>query len=138
MVRSLSSSSSVWIAQKLSTGAVDDRVGSLGENRLDHNLIISVTGCSPLHPSLLNQPLFFQFFSLLWDELHSHRLINHLSYTLISLPGLPADVAHFLSCGADRVLLKPLDILAFGEAMRDVRVQQQELQLELPKELRII
>ena len=42
--------------------------------------------------------------------------------------GLPSDVAHFLSCGADRVLLKPLDILAFGEAMRDVRVQQQQEQ----------
>ena len=35
------------------------------------------------------------------------------------MSGLPADVAHFLSCGADKILLKPLDILAFGQAMRD-------------------
>ena len=45
------------------------------------------------------------------------------------MSGLPADVAHFLTCGADKVLLKPLDILAFGEAMRDVRMQQQEQEL---------
>jgi hypothetical protein len=42
------------------------------------------------------------------------------------MSGLPSDVAHFLSCGADKVLLKPLDILAFGEAMRDVRMQQHD------------
>ena len=55
-------------------------------------------------------------------------MILHLSnslYLFDIMSGLPADVAHFLSCGANKVLLKPLDILAFGEAMRDVRIQQQ-------------
>ena len=54
----------------------------------------------------------------------SNYLLSYLVFDIMS--GLPADVAHFLSCGADKVLLKPLDILAFGEAMRDVRMQQQE------------
>ena len=33
------------------------------------------------------------------------------------IAGLPSDIAHFISCGADKVLLKPLDIEAFKEAM---------------------
>jgi hypothetical protein len=36
--------------------------------------------------------------------------------------GLPTDVAHYLNCGADRVLLKPLDINAFGQAMKDMEI----------------
>lgn len=34
--------------------------------------------------------------------------------------GLPSDVEHFLQCGANRVLLKPLDFNAFTEAMREM------------------
>ena len=35
-----------------------------------------------------------------------------------SLSGLPSDVSHFISCGVDKVLLKPLDMEAFVRAMR--------------------
>ena len=31
--------------------------------------------------------------------------------------GLPSDVTHFLSCGVNKVLLKPLDMNAFVSAM---------------------
>jgi hypothetical protein len=40
--------------------------------------------------------------------------------------GLPTDVAHYLNCGADRVLLKPLDINAFGQAMKDMEIGRAE------------
>jgi CheY-like chemotaxis protein len=45
-------------------------------------------------------------------------LFPPLSPRLLST-GLPADIAHFLACGADRVLLKPLDMNAFGKAMEE-------------------
>ena len=41
-------------------------------------------------------------------------------FLLCCFAGLSTDVEHFLSCGADRVLLKPLDIDAFGAAMREL------------------
>ena len=34
------------------------------------------------------------------------------------MSGLPSDVTHFLSCGVDKVLLKPLDMEAFTRAMK--------------------
>lgn len=34
--------------------------------------------------------------------------------------GLPLDVAHFVSCGANKVLLKPLDINSFTLAMKNI------------------
>jgi CheY-like chemotaxis protein len=34
--------------------------------------------------------------------------------------GLPSDVDHFLSSGADKVLLKPLDTRAFKAAMKKI------------------
>jgi hypothetical protein len=37
-------------------------------------------------------------------------------------PGLPSDIQHFLNCGADRVLLIPLDMNAFNQAMRDIDI----------------
>ena len=38
---------------------------------------------------------------------------------LISFPlGLPSDIKYFLDCGANDVLLKPLDVEAFGLAMK--------------------
>ena len=40
-------------------------------------------------------------------------------YLNIFHPGLPSDIQHFLNCGADRVLLKPLDMNAFRQAMRE-------------------
>ena len=36
--------------------------------------------------------------------------------------GLPSDIEHFLSSGADKVLLKPLDTEAFGKAMKEIRI----------------
>lgn len=33
--------------------------------------------------------------------------------------GITSDVEHFLSCGADKVFLKPLDMIAFGTAMKE-------------------
>jgi hypothetical protein len=46
---------------------------------------------------------------------------NELSLPIYCSAGLPSDVAHFLECGADRVLLKPLDVDAFTEAMREMK-----------------
>ena len=38
---------------------------------------------------------------------------------LIFFPlGLPSDIKYFLDCGANDVLLKPLDVEAFGLAMK--------------------
>ena len=31
--------------------------------------------------------------------------------------GLPSDIEYFLNCGANKVLLKPLDVEAFEQAM---------------------
>ena len=33
--------------------------------------------------------------------------------------GLQADLDHFTNAGADRILLKPLDMAVFSEVMRD-------------------
>jgi hypothetical protein len=57
-----------------------------------------------------------------------HIPLFYLLTTLASSPksplllfvGLPSDITHFLEYGADRVLLKPLDINAFGNAIRDM------------------
>jgi hypothetical protein len=46
-------------------------------------------------------------------------LLSPLYSSLFASAGLPADVAYFLSCGADKVLLKPLDLNKFGQAMRE-------------------
>jgi hypothetical protein len=42
-----------------------------------------------------------------------------------SIPGLFTDVEHFLKCGADKVLLKPLDIDAFSAAMTEMAATSQ-------------
>jgi hypothetical protein len=53
--------------------------------------------------------------------LYLYLIASYLFFTLpFFFAGLPTDVAHYLNCGADRVLLKPLDISAFGQAMRDL------------------
>ena len=46
-----------------------------------------------------------------------------------STAGLPSDVTYFLGCGADKVLLKPLDFDAFGQAMRDLESEYPERML---------
>ena len=43
-------------------------------------------------------------------------------YHLIALylfdgTGLPSDIVYFLNCGANKVLLKPLDVKTFEQAM---------------------
>ena len=45
-------------------------------------------------------------------------LHNIIPYHTISFTGLQSDVDHFINAGADRVLLKPLDMAEFKEAMR--------------------
>ena len=46
--------------------------------------------------------------------------ISHIwRYTLL-YPGLPSDIDHFMNCGADKVLLKPLDTKVFGQAMKEI------------------
>ena len=48
------------------------------------------------------------------------RLTVYINSTQYSLPtGLPSDIDTFLSCGANKVLLKPLDLEAFSQAMKD-------------------
>ena len=42
-----------------------------------------------------------------------------LPFVPLLFAGLPSDVTYFLSCGADKVLLKPLDLNKFGLAMRE-------------------
>lgn len=44
--------------------------------------------------------------------------------------GLPTDVEHFLACGADRVLLKPLNIDAFKDAMRVMKIFTKRAEME--------
>ena len=53
---------------------------------------------------------------------HQHSSsIFLISSSLFLIPtGLPSDIHFFLSCGANLVLLKPLDIRAFGKAMKSV------------------
>jgi hypothetical protein len=46
---------------------------------------------------------------------------DELSLHVCCSVGLPSDVAHFLECGADRVLLKPLNVDAFTEAMGEMK-----------------
>ena len=44
-----------------------------------------------------------------------------IPFTVLLYSGLPSDIEHFLSCGANNVLLKPLDTEAFGKAMKEIR-----------------
>jgi hypothetical protein len=65
----------------------------------------------------LSSPLHFSISLLFLSSL----LLTHLPFLLYLLSiGLPSDITHFLENGADRVLLKPLDINAFGNAIRDM------------------
>lgn len=52
----------------------------------------------------------------------SHLSLSHFALfsRLLLSTGLPSDIAHFLAYGADRVLLKPLDINAFSNAIHDM------------------
>ena len=48
----------------------------------------------------------------------SIRLISYsISLCLLLCSGLPSDIDYFLSCGANKVLLKPLDLETFGQAI---------------------
>jgi signal transduction histidine kinase len=85
--------------------------------------IFGVTGNGPLYLSSLysvSSPLYLP------SRLPSHAQLLPSS-TPPSLPpsspGLPSDVDYFLGCGADKVLLKPLDFDAFGQAMRDLETE---------------
>ena len=66
--------------------------------------------------SFLSSPLHFPSPSLLFSPLPFSSL--HRFSLLCTALGLPSDVAHFLNCGADRVLLKPLDVQTFAQAMK--------------------
>jgi DNA-binding response OmpR family regulator len=41
--------------------------------------------------------------------------------------GLPSDVEYFLSSGADKVLLKPLDMRAFKAAMKEISLKGSDI-----------
>ena len=48
------------------------------------------------------------------------RLTVSIIFNIFCQTGLPSDIEMFLSCGANKVLLKPLNLDAFGEAMKDM------------------
>ena len=61
-------------------------------------------------------------------EKYSSKILLFLHYTYSYLQslshyntGLPSDIEHFMNCGADKVLLKPLDMTAFAEAIKETR-----------------
>ena len=59
-----------------------------------------------------------------WRE-HRQMTLILIRLTLLTLflySGLPSDIEHFLSSGANKVLLKPLDTEAFGKAMKEIRM----------------
>jgi hypothetical protein len=45
---------------------------------------------------------------------------SHVYVTLYTPPGLSTDVEHFEQCGANKVLLKPLDLDDFESSMREL------------------
>ena len=68
--------------------------------------------------------LSFSMFTILLQPSYlnpSRSLILCISTAPSRSLGLPSDITHFLTNGADRVLLKPLNIEAFGQAMKDVQ-----------------
>ena len=48
------------------------------------------------------------------------RLIVFIIFNISCKTGLPSDIEMFLNCGANKVLLKPLDLDALGQAMKDM------------------
>ena len=66
------------------------------------------------------------------SEGHIHRIIKlSLAFLLLitiiffsylkKSTGLPSDIDFFLNSGANKVLLKPLDLETFGHAMKDMK-----------------
>ena len=82
---------------------------------LSHFLIAFVQSFHLLHFFLLNR-LILSTASLL----SSYPSTSHHIFVLLNtLPGLSTDVEHFEQCGANKVLLKPLDIDDFESSMRE-------------------
>ena len=48
------------------------------------------------------------------------RLIISIISNIFCKTGLPSDIEMFLNSGANKVLLKPLDLDALGHAMKDM------------------
>lgn len=72
------------------------------------------------HASACKLPIYlcstFSHYLLSYFIIFSHSIL--IFPMTLSLSGLPSDVSHFISCGVDKVLLKPLDMEAFVRVMR--------------------